>query len=125
MAATGTYLASKTLDHNLNTTPLPQTPLFLHLYTSNPTANDTGIEVSGAGYAPVAAPFSPAVAGVASNSGSIVFAEAASLWGLISHFGLKDNLDNLYYFGQFAVAKTIDTGDVAAIAAGDLSVSQT
>lgn len=125
MAATGAFLADKTLDHNLNTAPLPQRALFLHLYTSNPTANDTGVEVSGGGYAPVAAPFSPAAGGVASNAANIVFAEASSLWGLISHFGIKDNLDNLYYFGPFAVAKTIDTGDVAAIAAGDLSVSQT
>jgi len=123
MAAFGTYLENAGLNHFLNVTPLAQAPLNLHLYLTDPTDDDTGTEVSGGSYAPVAATFNPAAAGATDNDVAIVFAEATGSWGNVAYFALKDGADNLYYHGQFDVAKTIDTGDVAAVAIGDLNVS--
>ena len=122
MSAFGDYLENAGLDHFLNVSPLATAPLNLHLYTGDPTDLDTGPEVAGGGYLPVAATFNAAAAGVSTNAAGVQFAEATALWGLVSHFGLKDGGGNLYYHGAFDTAKTIDTGDVAVVGAGDLSV---
>lgn len=123
MSAFGDYLENAGLDHFLNVSALAQTGMFLHLYITAVGDDDSGTEVVGNAYVPTAAVFGAAALGTALNSASIVFPEATGLWGLVAFFALKDGTNNLYYHGAFDIAKTIDSGDVAAVNIGDLSVS--
>jgi len=123
MSAFGDYLENVGLDHFLNVATMPMVPVLLHLYTDDPTDADTGTEVVGGSYAPTAIVFNASAAGTSLNNGSVAFPEATALWGLVSHFAIKDGANNLHYHGIFDTAKTIDSGDVAVIGDTDLSVS--
>ena len=73
----------------------------------------------------VSASFGAASGGTTSNSGAIEFAAATGSWGSVSHFGLFDasSSGNLLIHGAFSAAKTIASGDILRIAAGDLDVT--
>lgn len=123
MSAFGDYLENTGLDHFLNVSSMPFVPVFLHLYTGDPLDDDSGPEVVGGSYVPQSIAFNAAVAGATTNNGAVAFPEATALWGLVSHFAIKDGSDNQHYNGAFDTAKTIDSGDVAVIGDGDLAVS--
>ena len=123
MSAFGNYLEDAGLDHFLNVAAMPMVPVVLHLYTGDPLDDDSGPEVAGGSYVPTAIVFNAAVTGTATNNGSVAFPEATALWGLVSHFAIKDGPGNLHYRGQFDTAKTVDSGDVAVVADAALSVS--
>ncbi|SLJ98099.1 MULTISPECIES: phage tail fiber protein [unclassified Paenibacillus] len=106
--------------------------LYIALYTSNPTWNDTGQEVSGGGYARQAMTFSePAQATVREyhpvtgalsdvqkmvikSAADVAFAVASADWGTVTHFGLRDAVTggNLYYFGTLESPRSILTNDI-------------
>lgn len=99
--------------------------VYLALYTSNPTAADTGQEVSGGAYARQEIPFSaPAVDGgkqTIKNSALIQFAVASTDWGTVSHVGIRDAATggNLLYFGALNAPRTILAGDRFVIEANN------
>ena len=92
-------------------------PVYLALYTSNPTANDTGTEVSGGGYARQPITFSaPALEDgkqTIKNSAKVEFPVAEGDWGTITHVGIRDadTGGNLIAFAALASPRTIQTGD--------------
>lgn len=92
-------------------------PVYLALYTTNPTANDTGQEVTGGGYARVEIPFSaPAVEGgkqTIKNNIEIQFSPAETDWGTITHVALRTAATEgeLISFAPLQNARTILTGD--------------
>ena len=92
-------------------------PVYLALYTSNPTPNDTGTEVSGAGYARQPITFSaPALEGgkqTIKNSAKVEFPVATADWGTITHVGIRDAATggNLIAFAELAAPRTIMAGD--------------
>ena len=92
-------------------------PVYLALYTSNPTANDTGTEVSGGGYARQPITFSaPALEGgkqTIKNDAKVEFPVAEGDWGTITHVGIRDAAagGNLIAFAALASPRTIQTGD--------------
>lgn len=92
-------------------------PVYLALYTSNPTANDTGTEVSGAGYARQPITFSaPTIEGgkqTIKNSVKVEFPVAESDWGTITHIGIRDAATggNLIAFAELEAPRTILAGD--------------
>lgn len=92
-------------------------PVYLALYTSNPTANDTGTEVSGGGYARQEITFSAPVAEggkqTIKNDAKVEFPVAEGDWGTITHVGIRDAAagGNLIAFAELTSPRTIQTGD--------------
>ena len=100
------------------------TAWFVALYTASPNDAGGGTEVSGAGYVRKAATFT--VSGdTASNSGAIEYPTATGNYGTVSHVGIFDASSggNLIAYAVLTVSKTISTGDVLRIPAGDLDVT--
>lgn len=95
----------------------PPSTLYLSLYTSNPTKADTGAEVTGGGYARQVIVFTnPAqVSGVmtCSNTANVPFPIATALYGVVSHWGIRDALTggNLLYFEAITEPRTIRVND--------------
>jgi len=100
------------------------TAWFVALYTAAPNDTGGGTEVSGGGYVRKAATFT--VSGdTASNSGAIEYPTATGNYGTVSHVGIFDASSggNLIAYAALTVSKTISTGDVLRIPAGDLDVT--
>lgn len=105
------------------------TNVYVALYTSDPTKNDTGQEVTGGGYARQQVVFSSPVEEdgkqVIRNSADVVFPVAEADWGTVTHVGIRDAATggNLLYFGPLNVPRTILTGDRARFLTGQLELT--
>lgn len=102
------------------------TAWYLALFTSNPDEDGSGTEVStvGTAYARQTAAFT--VSGnTASNNAAIEFPTATASYGTVSHVGVYDASTggNLIAYAALSTAKTIDTGDVLRVPAGDLDIT--
>jgi len=126
MSAMSDYLENEILDHILATgSYTAPTAVYVGLSTASFADDNSGTELSGSGYARVAATFGAAASGTASNSAAIEFPAATGSWGTVSHFGIFDasTAGNLLIHGAFTASKTIASGDILKISAGDLDVS--
>lgn len=91
--------------------------VYLALYTSNPTANDTGTEVSGGGYARQPITFgSPTLENgkqTIKNNARVEFPVATSDWGTITHIGIRTAATGgtLIAYAELTAPKTINAGD--------------
>ena len=84
----------------------------------------TGTEVSGGSYARQS--FASTIAGaVASNTSAIEFPTATGSWGTVGWVAVWDNLTggNLLFHGALTASKTIASGDVFRVPAGDLDIT--
>jgi len=126
------YLELKVLDHVLGggdyTRPAK---VYVALYTAAPTDAGGGTEVSGGDYARVevvnnATNFPAASEGAKSNGTKITFAEATASWGTVVAFGILDAAEsgNLLLWAGLTANKTIDSGDTAEFAVGDLDYTE-
>lgn len=104
------------------------TEWYVGLFTSDPTdTGAAGTEVTGNNYARTAAAFT--VSGdsptLATNSGAIEFPTASGSWGTITHVGLFDALTSgsMLVHADLTASKTIGSGDVFRIPAGDLDIT--
>jgi len=92
-------------------------PVYLALYTSNPTGADTGTEVSGGGYMRQQITFSaPALDGgkeAIKNDAVIQFPVATADWGTVTHVGIRtaDTGGTLIAFAALTNPRTILAGD--------------
>lgn len=121
------YLENKVLDHVFGgvsyTAP---TTKYLALYTVAPTDSGGGTEVSGGSYARQSCAFT--VSGnLATNTSAVEFPAASASWGTIVAVGVMDasTSGNLMAYGDLTASKTIGTGDVLRIPAGDLDITLT
>lgn len=119
------YLENKILLHVFGATPYtaPAT-LYVALFTSDPGEDGTGTEVSGGSYARQTATFT--VSGnLASNTAAVEFPTATASWGTITYAAVYDAATggNLLGSGGLATSKTISSGDVFRIPAGDLDIT--
>jgi hypothetical protein len=112
------FLASALLNQVFrNTAYTRPATVYMALYTSDPTAADTGTEVTGGAYARQSIPLSvPAVIGgkeTIKNSADIVFPVATVDWGIVTHVGIRDAATggNLLYYGPWTAVRTILSGD--------------
>lgn len=125
MSAFSNYLENKILLHVLsNTSYTSPTTVYLGLHTADPTDAGSGTEVSGGSYARQS--FASTVSGAAaSNTSAIEFPTATGSWGTITHVGVWDNLTsgNLLFHGALTTSKTIASGDVFRVPAGDLDIT--
>jgi len=101
------------------------TSWYIGLFTSDPTdTGAAGTEVSGGSYARTSASFT--ISGnEATNSASIEFPEATGSWGTITHIGVMDasSAGNMIVHSALSASKTIASGDVFRINAGDLDIT--
>ena len=101
------------------------TSWYIGLFTSDPTdTGAAGTEVSGGSYARTSASFT--ISGnEATNSASIEFPEATGSWGTITHIGVMDASSggNMIVHSALSASKTIASGDVFRINAGDLDIT--
>lgn len=125
MSAFSNYLENKILLHVLsNTAYTSPTTVYLGLHTADPTDAGTGTEVSGGSYARQS--FASTISGnAASNTSAIEFPTATATWGTVGWVGVWDNLTggNLLFHGALTNSKTIASGDVFRVPAGDLDIT--
>lgn len=126
------YLSAALLNEVLrNTAWTGPATIYLALYTSDPTAADTGTEVSGGAYArqaiAFAAPTPVAGAQTVVNSAEVAFPVATADWGLISHVGLRTAATggNLLFTRALDNPRTILSGDRPRFLASSTSVKFT
>ena len=114
------------LNYSFTTTSVTRpTAWYVGLFTADPTDSGSGAtEISGSGYTRKAATFT--VSGnTATTSGAIEFDAATGSWGTISHIGIFDasSSGNLLAHSNLSSSKTIGTGDVFRIPAGDIDIT--
>tara|TARA_E500000318_G_scaffold108657_3_gene119963 strand:+ start:5227 stop:5613 length:387 start_codon:yes stop_codon:yes gene_type:complete len=126
MSAMSDYLENEILDHILGTGAYSSpTAVYVGLSIASFNDDNSGTELTGNGYARVAATFSAAASGTASSNAAVEFPAATGSWGTVSHFGIFDasTSGNLLIHGAFTASKVIATGDILRIASGDLDIS--
>lgn len=121
------YLETELLDHvfanNAYTSP---SAVYVSLHTANPDEDASGAEVStsGTGYVRQAGSFT--VSGnTATTSAAIEYATATADYGTVTHVGIWDaeSSGNMLAYAALTASKTISTGDVFRIPAGDLDIT--
>jgi len=119
------FLEQKVLDHVLiNTAYASPVTVYVGLFTTVLQDDGSGTEVSGNAYARRPVTFSRA-GSVCTNSAEATFAVATpGNWGLLVSFGVYDaaTAGNLLYHGAISPTKTVNVGDAARFAIGQLSV---
>jgi hypothetical protein len=126
MAAMSDFLENALINATLrNTTYTSPADVYVGLFTTDPTDDGSGTEVSGGSYAREIATFAAPSNGSSSTNADLQFAQATADWGTVTHFAIFDALSggNMLYHGILTAAKTIETGDVFKIASGNLTVT--
>jgi hypothetical protein len=119
------YLENKVLLHVFGATAYtaPST-LYVALFTSDPGETGSGTEVSGGSYARQTIAFT-VTGNQASNTSAVEFPTATGSWGTITYAAVYDALSggNLLAYGALTTSKTIASGDVLRIPAGDFDIN--
>ena len=126
MAALSDYAENEMLDHMLGTGAFSAPAnVFLSLWTSDPTDDGSGNELSGSGYVRKDINFGAASSGVATSSGVVTFDTASGSWGSVTHIGIHDAVSsgNLLFHGALTASKTIASGDIMQIADGAITIT--
>ena len=126
------YLENKVLDHVLGGGDYSRpATVYVALYTVAPSDTGGGTEVSGGSYARTAVTnnatnFPAASDGEKSNGTEITFETATANWGTVVAFGILDasTSGNLLLWADLTASKTIDSGDTAKFAVGDLDYTE-
>jgi hypothetical protein len=125
MSAATNFLENKVLDHVLGegvrnyTSPAVLT---VGLFSDNPGETGAGTEISGNAYARTGVTFGAASGGSATNSANVTFPTATGTWGTVSHAGVFDGTDMVFY-GALSVSKSPTSGDTFQINAGQLTIT--
>jgi hypothetical protein len=124
MSLTNTF-ETRTLQWLFTTgSPTRPTAWYIGLFTTAPGETNGGTEISGNAYAREAVTFT--VSGnEATNNAAIEWATATGSWGTITHIAVFDALTsgNMIAYASLTASKTIETGDVFRIPAGDLDIT--
>lgn len=119
------YLETKLLAHTFSNTAFT-TPgtVYVALYTVAPTDSSTGTEVSGGSYARQSAAFTTS-GNTASNTSAIEYPTATAGYGTVVAVAVLDasSSGNMLAYAALSANKTIATGDVFRIPAGDLDIT--
>ena len=119
------YLRSAIVKHALGkTTYTKPTNVYLALYTSDPTVNDTGTEVTGGSYARQQLSFGTEADGNLANDTSETFSSLPAC--VITHWGIRDasTSGNLLYFGALEVPLNINATDNLSFIVGNIQISE-
>ena len=124
MAELSNYLENKLLDHVLrNVSYTSPTTVYVGLYTSDPSDDNSGTEVSGGSYARQILSVTTASGGIVTSSADVTFPQATGSWGTVSHIGLLDSLTsgNLLMHTPLTTSRLIESGDILKISTGNLT----
>lgn len=104
--------------------PAARTGVFIALYTSDPTINNTGTEVSGGSYARKAITLGAEADGTVANSNALSWAGMPTC--TVTHFAIFDALTggNPIMYDSLPVPAQFVSGDPYSIAAGNLILSE-
>ena len=119
------YLENKLVAHTFSNTAFTSpSSVFVALYTVAPTDSTTGTEVSGGGYARQSASFTP-TGNAATNASAIEYPTATGNYGTVVAVAILDasSSGNMLAYATLSASKTISTGDVFRIPAGDLDIT--
>ena len=121
------HLETEILDHVFggNAYTAPGT-LYLALHTASPAEDASGAEVSTSGTAYARATVTFTVSGnTATTSAAVEYATATANFGTVTHVGVWDASTggNLLAYAALTSSKTIETGDVFRVPAGDLDIT--
>jgi len=119
------YLETKVLDHVFGGTAYTApTTLYVALFTTDNTDSGGGTEVSGGAYARQTVTFTTSGA-TTSNDSDIEFPTATANYGTVIAVAVMDALTggNQLAYAGLTTDKTIETGDVFRIPAGDLDIT--
>lgn len=121
------YLETELLDHVFanNAYTAPST-LYLALHTASPAEDGSGAEVSTSGTAYARQTVAFTVSGnTATTSAAVEYPTATANFGTVTHVGIWDasTSGNLIAYAALTTSKTIETGDVFRVPAGDLDVT--
>ena len=119
------YLENKLVAHTFSNTAFTSpSSVFVALYTVAPTDSTTGTEVSGGGYARQSAAFTT-TGNAATNASAIEYPTATGNYGTVVATALLDASSggNMLAYATLSASKTISTGDVFRIPAGDLDIT--
>ena len=121
------YLETEILDHVFggNAYTAPGT-LYLALHTASPAEDGSGAEVSTSGTAYARQSVAFTVTGnTATTSAAVEYATATANFGTVTHVGVWDasTAGNLLAYAALTSSKTIETGDVFRVPAGDLDIT--
>lgn len=96
---------------------------YLALYTSNPTAADTGTELTGGSYTRKALTFGSITAGAVSNTVAVTFSSLPS--ATVTHWGVRDAATGgtLKVFGAFSSPYVFQNGDDLTVGVGQITIS--
>tara|TARA_R110000782_G_scaffold105852_2_gene193874 strand:- start:4 stop:390 length:387 start_codon:yes stop_codon:yes gene_type:complete len=126
MSAMSDYLENEILDHILrNAAYTPASTVYIGLSTGSFADGNSGTELTGNSYARQSIAFDASSGGTTDNTSAIDFPTATGSWGAVSHWGLFDaaTSGNLLIHGAFSVSKTVASGDILRIAAGELDIT--
>ena len=126
MAALSNYLENALINATLrNTTYTSPAVVYVGLFITDPTDAGSGTEVSGGSYARQTATFGAPSDGASTTSADSTFPTCTADWGTVAFFGIYDasTSGNLFYYGALNNSKTIETGDILKIEAGNLTVT--
>ena len=119
------FLENKLVAHTFSATAYtsPST-VYVALYTVAPTDSTTGTEVSGGGYARQSASFTT-TGNAATNASAIEYPTATGNYGTVVAVAILDasSSGNMLAYATLSASKTISTGDVFRIPAGDLDIT--
>lgn len=107
-----------------DTTYTSPSSLFLALYLTNPTAADTGTEISGISYVRQPIIFGVPSGGTTSNTTDISFPYAGNTWGNVVYAAIRDASTggNLLFYGTLVTPRFINAGDVLKFLTGNVTV---
>lgn len=116
------------LRNNPGTLASPAT-VYVGLFTvvpANPGDMGTEVDPMGTDYVRKAVMFAAPANGATSNTAGVTFDAAAASWATVVAAGIWDAATDgtLLYYGLLGANKTIDMGDTASFAAGQLSVTE-
>lgn len=124
------YTKNNSLDFWLRNQGVNQpSAAWVALYTTNPTAADTGTEVSGGGYARQQAVYSaPTISGdvaVVQNNAPVTFPQLTASAGTAAFVGIRDAQvgGNLLFYEALPTAIALTQGYTPYWAAGELKVT--
>lgn len=119
------YLENKVLLHVFGATAYtaPAT-LYVGLFTTDPGEAGTGTEVSGGSYARQTIAFT-VTDNQASNTAAVEFPTATASWGTVTYAAVYDAASggDMLAYGALTTSKTIASGDVLRIPAGDFDIN--
>lgn len=124
MAAVSVYLGNALLNAVLrNTGYASPATVYLACYTSNPTANDTGTEVTGGSYARPSITFAAPSGGTSVNNADVSIPGMPAI--TVTHLAIRDaaSAGHLLFYGALSTPRTLTAGDSFIVRAGDLNAA--